>query len=93
MGSLSHPFAHCAPGDLGSIDAKYDIAVSSCTGMLDHIVVDSMSTAQVSCAAACSEALLCTPDVRQGQQHLPYAASAGISVAFSARQCATLHIC
>jgi hypothetical protein len=48
-----------APGDLGSIDAKYDIAVSSCTGMLDHIVVDSMPTAQVSCAVACDEALHC----------------------------------
>ena len=57
-GSLSHSANPFAPGDLGSIDAKYDIAVSSCTGMLDHIVVDSMSTAQVSRKLGWAEAPL-----------------------------------
>jgi hypothetical protein len=46
--ALAQCLVCCATGDLGSIDAKYDIAVSSCSGMLDHIVVDSMPTAQVS---------------------------------------------
>uniref|UniRef100_A0A3B5QUY3 Structural maintenance of chromosomes protein 4 n=1 Tax=Xiphophorus maculatus TaxID=8083 RepID=A0A3B5QUY3_XIPMA len=33
-------------GDLGAIDEKYDVAVSSCCGALDNIVVDSIDTAQ-----------------------------------------------
>uniref|UniRef100_A0A8C6W375 Structural maintenance of chromosomes protein n=1 Tax=Nannospalax galili TaxID=1026970 RepID=A0A8C6W375_NANGA len=33
-------------GDLGAIDEKYDIAVSSCCHALDYIVVDSINTAQ-----------------------------------------------
>uniref|UniRef100_A0A7N4PHB1 Structural maintenance of chromosomes protein n=1 Tax=Sarcophilus harrisii TaxID=9305 RepID=A0A7N4PHB1_SARHA len=34
-------------GDLGAIDEKYDIAISSCCGALDYIVVDTIDTAQV----------------------------------------------
>ncbi|KAJ6645839.1 Structural maintenance of chromosomes protein 4 [Pseudolycoriella hygida] len=33
-------------GDLGGIDAKYDVAISTCCGRLDNIVVDTVSTAQ-----------------------------------------------
>ncbi|KGL84187.1 Structural maintenance of chromosomes protein 4, partial [Tinamus guttatus] len=33
-------------GDLGAIDEKYDIAISSCCGALDYIVVDTIDTAQ-----------------------------------------------
>ncbi|KAG8136104.1 putative Structural maintenance of chromosomes protein [Naja naja] len=33
-------------GDLGAIDEKYDVAISSSCGALDHIVVDSIDTAQ-----------------------------------------------
>ena len=33
-------------GDLGAIDAKYDIAVSTSCGALDYIVVDNTATAQ-----------------------------------------------
>ena len=32
-------------GDLGAIDEKYDVAISTACGALDHIVVDSMETA------------------------------------------------
>ncbi|NXO01789.1 SMC4 protein, partial [Rhinopomastus cyanomelas] len=33
-------------GDLGTISEKYDIAISSCCGALDNIVVDTIDTAQ-----------------------------------------------
>ncbi|KAF4021024.1 hypothetical protein G4228_012522 [Cervus hanglu yarkandensis] len=33
-------------GDLGTIDEKYDVAISSCCHALDYIVVDSIDTAQ-----------------------------------------------
>ncbi|XP_050668602.1 structural maintenance of chromosomes protein 4 [Leptidea sinapis] len=33
-------------GDLGGIDATYDVAISTCCGALDNIVVDSVDTAQ-----------------------------------------------
>ncbi|XP_045540239.1 structural maintenance of chromosomes protein 4 [Papilio machaon] len=33
-------------GDLGGIDVKYDIAISTCCGALDNIVVDTVETAQ-----------------------------------------------
>ncbi|XP_061861791.1 structural maintenance of chromosomes protein 4 isoform X2 [Colius striatus] len=33
-------------GDLGAINEKYDVAVSSCCGALDYIVVDTIDTAQ-----------------------------------------------
>ncbi|KGL92808.1 Structural maintenance of chromosomes protein 4, partial [Charadrius vociferus] len=33
-------------GDLGTIDEKFDVAISSCCGSLDHIVVDTIDTAQ-----------------------------------------------
>ncbi|XP_038218077.1 structural maintenance of chromosomes protein 4 [Zerene cesonia] len=33
-------------GDLGTIDSKYDVAISTCCGALDNIVVDSVDTAQ-----------------------------------------------
>ncbi|XP_013168763.1 PREDICTED: structural maintenance of chromosomes protein 4 [Papilio xuthus] len=33
-------------GDLGGIDLKYDIAISTCCGALDNIVVDTVETAQ-----------------------------------------------
>ncbi|NWR35777.1 SMC4 protein, partial [Tachuris rubrigastra] len=33
-------------GDLGAIDSKYDVAISSSCGALDHIVVDTIDTAQ-----------------------------------------------
>ncbi|KAI1730899.1 SMC proteins flexible hinge domain-containing protein [Ditylenchus destructor] len=34
-------------GDLGAIDEKYDVAVSTTCGLLDYIVVDTVETAQV----------------------------------------------
>ena len=34
-------------GDLGAIDATYDVAVSSAVPALDYIVVDTTVTAQV----------------------------------------------
>ena len=39
----------CTPiaGDLGAVDPKYDVAVSSAVGALDFIVVDTTVTAQV----------------------------------------------
>lgn len=33
-------------GDLGAIDKKYDIAISTCCGRLDNIVVEDVNTAQ-----------------------------------------------
>ncbi|XP_063394251.1 structural maintenance of chromosomes protein 4 [Cydia fagiglandana] len=33
-------------GDLGGIDPKYDVAISTCCGPLDNIVVDTVKTAQ-----------------------------------------------
>ncbi|XP_075986320.1 structural maintenance of chromosomes 4-like protein gluon [Anticarsia gemmatalis] len=33
-------------GDLGGIDAKYDVAISTCCGALENIVVDTVETAQ-----------------------------------------------
>lgn len=33
-------------GDLGGIDAKYDVAISTCCGRLDNVVVDTVDTAQ-----------------------------------------------
>ena len=33
-------------GDLGAIDAKYDVAVSMAAGALDNIVVDDTATGQ-----------------------------------------------
>lgn len=33
-------------GDLGAIDKKYDIAISTACGPLDNIVVDTVDTAQ-----------------------------------------------
>ena len=35
----------CGQGDLGAIDDKYDIAISTACGALDNIVVDKISTA------------------------------------------------
>ncbi|KAK9829009.1 hypothetical protein WJX72_003379 [[Myrmecia] bisecta] len=40
------PGIHGRLGDLGAIDAKYDVAVSTACGALDFIVVDTTSTAQ-----------------------------------------------
>lgn len=37
---------HFFQGDLGAIDAKYDIAISTACGPLDNIVTDTMTTAQ-----------------------------------------------
>lgn len=33
-------------GDLGGIPAKYDVAISTCCGRLDNIIVDTVKTAQ-----------------------------------------------
>lgn len=33
-------------GDLGAIDEKYDVAVSTAVGALDNIVTDTVETAQ-----------------------------------------------
>ena len=32
-------------GDLGTIDEKYDVAISTACGALDNIIVDTMDTA------------------------------------------------
>ena len=39
------PGIHGRLGDLGAIDEKYDVAVSTACWALDHIVVDTMDTA------------------------------------------------
>ena len=39
------PGIHGRLGDLGAIDDKYDVAVSTACRALDHIVVDTMDTA------------------------------------------------
>ena len=39
-------YCKCCAGDLGAIDAKYDIAVSTSCAALDYIVVDTTGTAQ-----------------------------------------------
>lgn len=36
----------CLKGDLGAIDEKYDVAISSSCGSLDNILVDTIDTAQ-----------------------------------------------
>ena len=36
----------CLQGDLGAIDEKYDVAISTACGALDNIVVDNMNTGQ-----------------------------------------------
>lgn len=33
-------------GDLGAIDEKYDVAISTGCGSLDHVLVDTVDTAQ-----------------------------------------------
>ncbi|KAJ0171837.1 hypothetical protein K1T71_012600 [Dendrolimus kikuchii] len=43
-GTLSGIFGRL--GDLGGIDLKYDVAISTCCGALDNIVVDTVETAQ-----------------------------------------------
>lgn len=40
------PWSLHPQGDLGAIDDKYDVAISSSCGALDHIVVDTIDTAQ-----------------------------------------------
>ena len=35
----------CFQGDLGTIDEKYDVAISTACGALDNIIVDTMDTA------------------------------------------------
>lgn len=58
-------------GDLGAIDAKYDIAVSTSCAALDYVVVDNTATAQ-----SCVEMLRCkglgvaTFLILDKQQHL-----------------------
>ncbi|XP_072897085.1 structural maintenance of chromosomes protein 4 [Hemitrygon akajei] len=37
---------HGRLGDLGAIDEKYDVAISSCCGALDNVVVDTIENAQ-----------------------------------------------
>ncbi|NXC47693.1 SMC4 protein, partial [Penelope pileata] len=44
--SGSIPGIHGRLGDLGAIDEKYDVAVSSCCSALDYIVVDTIDIAQ-----------------------------------------------
>ena len=39
------PGIHGRLGDLGAIDEKYDVAISTACAALDHIVVDTMETA------------------------------------------------
>lgn len=43
---LSLTFVHIIKGDLGGIDKKYDVAISTCCGRLDNIVVDTVGTAE-----------------------------------------------
>ncbi len=45
-------------GDLGAIDAKYDVAVSTAAPALDYMVVDDTPTAQVSRPGAPSHEVL-----------------------------------
>ena len=45
VNKLVHDMYLCA-GDLGAIDAKYDVAVSTAVGALDYIVVETTSDAQ-----------------------------------------------
>ena len=45
MWPLAFDLTPCA-GDLGAIDAKFDIAVSTAASALDYVVVDDTPTAQ-----------------------------------------------
>lgn len=40
-GPLQHAGLRGRLGDLGSIDPEYDVAITTCCGMLDYIVVDT----------------------------------------------------
>ena len=40
---VCHPLPQ---GDLASISGKYDVAISTACGALDHIVVDTLATGQ-----------------------------------------------
>uniref|UniRef100_A0A9L0RS40 Structural maintenance of chromosomes protein n=1 Tax=Equus caballus TaxID=9796 RepID=A0A9L0RS40_HORSE len=44
--TLPHTEHELKEGDLGAIDEKYDVAISSCCHALDYIVVESIDTAQ-----------------------------------------------
>jgi chromosome segregation ATPase len=65
----------CAPGDLGAIDARYDVAASTACGALDYIVVDTTAT-----ASRCVELLrerqlgVATFLILEKQEHLAAAA-------------------
>ena len=41
-----HSHSPRLPGDLGAVDARYDVAASTAAGALDFIVVDDTPTAQ-----------------------------------------------
>lgn len=43
---LIHDDVDALQGDLGGIDKKYDVAISTCCGRLDNIVVDKVDTAE-----------------------------------------------
>lgn len=43
---VSVKFTFSFQGDLGAIDDKYDVAISTACGALDNIVCDSIDTAQ-----------------------------------------------
>jgi chromosome segregation ATPase len=47
LDAASEDFMISRTGDLGAIDAKFDVAVSSAVPALDYIVVDTTVTAQV----------------------------------------------
>ena len=44
--SFTGQLLHCLVGDLGAIDAKYDVAISTACGALDNIVVETTEDAQ-----------------------------------------------
>jgi len=46
FGNIIHHHALVLQGDLGAIDEKYDVAISSSCGALDNILVDTIDTAQ-----------------------------------------------
>lgn len=48
VGMISYFFfnINISQGDLGAVDEKFDVAISTTCGALDNIVVDSVNTAQ-----------------------------------------------
>ena len=79
-------------GDLGAIDARYDVAVSTSCAALDYVVVDTTTSAQNCVELLRRQSLgVCTFLILEKQQHLvralqekPHAPEGGPSLSLHA---------